>query len=423
MSFLKNRTVVGVICILLSLLICFGLTPLFNQAVSQRAEIVRVVQPIRAGDEITADMVQAVEVGGYNLPEDVIRQTETAVGRYATADLAVGDYIISSKLSDVPAADNAYLYDLDGTQQAISVSIKSFAEGLSGKLQSGDIVSVIAPDYQQLGQTVVPAELQYVEVISVTASSGYDANTGETPEDGEDRELPDTVTLLVYPEQAKVLAELEAEGTIHLSLVYRGDRENADQFLDAQVEVLNELYPSEPDPEEVPADPAAPSEVPETAEEGTPAYDSAVQNLEVIKARWDNALSEADEALSAAENRTDFSDEAAVMDAQAAIEAAESALISAQREFEDSKDEELYAAEKNIEAARRALKKAQENMSKSQTEAEIERVTYKAELSEKEKLRDTLKEIIDNGGHVMAPVSGTVFKLWKRVQKRKRMLK
>ena len=246
MSFLKNRTVVGVICILLSLLICFGLTPLFNQAVSQKAEIVRVVQPIRAGDEITEDMVHVVEVGGYNLPEDVIRQTETVVGKYAMADLAVGDYIISSKLSDVPAADNAYLYDLDGTQQAISVTIKSFAEGLSGKLQSGDIVSVIAPDYQQLGQTVVPAELQYVEVISVTASSGYDANTGETPEDGEDRELPDTVTLLVYPEQAKVLAELEAEGTIHLSLVYRGDRENAGKFLAAQNDILLELYPPEP---------------------------------------------------------------------------------------------------------------------------------------------------------------------------------
>lgn len=44
MSFLKNRTVVGVICILLSLLICFGLTPLFNQSVSQKAEIVRVIK-------------------------------------------------------------------------------------------------------------------------------------------------------------------------------------------------------------------------------------------------------------------------------------------------------------------------------------------------------------------------------------------
>lgn len=99
MSFLKNRTVVGVICILLSLLICFGLTPLFNQSVSQKAEIVRVVQPIQAGDEITESMVQTVEVGGYNLPEDVLRQKESAVGKYATADLAVGDYIIPSKLS------------------------------------------------------------------------------------------------------------------------------------------------------------------------------------------------------------------------------------------------------------------------------------------------------------------------------------
>ena len=253
MSFLKNRTVVGVICILLSLLICFGLTPLFNRAVSQKAEIIRVVQPIRAGDKITESMVQTVEVGGYNLPEDVLRQKESAVGKYATADLAVGDYIIPTKLSDAPAAENAYLYNLDGSQQAISVSIKSFAEGLSGKLQSGDIVSVIAPDYKQQGQTVVPAELQYVEVISVTASSGYDANTGEPAADEEDdKELPDTVTLLVSPEQAKVLAELEAEGTIHLSLVYRGDRENAGKFLAAQNDILLELYPPEPDPEEEP---------------------------------------------------------------------------------------------------------------------------------------------------------------------------
>ena len=272
MSFLKNRTVVGVICILLSLLICFGLTPLFNRAVSQTAEIIRVVQPIRAGDKITESMVQTVEVGGYNLPEDVLRQKESAVGKYATADLAVGDYIIPTKLSDAPAAENAYLYNLDGSQQAISVSIKSFAEGLSGKLQSGDIVSVIAPDYKQQGQTVVPAELQYVEVISVTASSGYDANTGEPAADEEDdKELPDTVTLLVSPEQAKVLAELEAEGTIHLSLVYRGDRENAGKFLAAQNDILLELYPPEPDPEEEPqknpaeTDPAAdPGETTET---------------------------------------------------------------------------------------------------------------------------------------------------------------
>ena len=54
------------------------------------------------------------------------------------------------------------------------MTIKSFASGLSGKLQSGDIVSVIAADYKKQGATVIPAELKYVEVISVTASSGYE---------------------------------------------------------------------------------------------------------------------------------------------------------------------------------------------------------------------------------------------------------
>lgn len=243
MKLFKSRTVLGVVCILFSLLICFGLTPLFNRSASQKAEIIRVVRPIQAGDKITDDMVQTTEVGEYNLPENVLRQKENVVGKYASADLAVGDYILPSKLSEVPAADNYYLYNLDGSQQAISITIKSFAAGLSGKLQSGDIISIVAHDYKQQGQTVIPSELKYVEVIGVTASSGYDTNTSEAPQESGEHELPSTVTLLVSPEQSKILAELEAEGACHLTLVYRGTKENAAKFLAAQAEALLELYP------------------------------------------------------------------------------------------------------------------------------------------------------------------------------------
>lgn len=207
MKIFRNRTVVGVLCILLALLICFGVTPLFSRSASEKAEIVRVTADIKEGDEITAEMVQTVEVGAYNLPSGIMTEKDEVIGKYATADLKVGDYILNSKLSYEPAAENAYLYNLDGTKQAISVTIKSFATGLSGKLESGDIVSVLVADYQGMGETVIPPELQYVEVISVTASSGYDANTGEAVED--EKELPSTVTLLVTTEQAKVLAGLE----------------------------------------------------------------------------------------------------------------------------------------------------------------------------------------------------------------------
>lgn len=245
MNFLKNRTVLGVFCIVISLLICFALTPLFNQSVSQKANVVRVVKNIPSGEQITKDMVQTVEVGGYNLPENVIHQKETVLGKYAEADLFPGDYILTEKLSDVPAAENAYLYHLNGDKQAISVSIKNFAQGLSGKLMSGDIVSIIAPDYKRQGATVIPPELTYVEVIGVTASTGFDTDIGEdTTKNNEDKELPATVTLLVSPEQAKILAELEADGKLHLSLIFRGTKENAARFTGLQDEVIAKLYPT-----------------------------------------------------------------------------------------------------------------------------------------------------------------------------------
>ncbi|MHB1420605.1 MAG: Flp pilus assembly protein CpaB [Bacillota bacterium] len=248
MSFLKNRTVLGVICIVLSLLICFALTPLFNQSVSQKTSIVRVVKDIKSGDQITKDMVQTVEVGGYNLPEDLMKQQDSVIGKYAASDLSPGDYILATKLTDVPAAENAYLYNLNGDKQAISVSIKNFAEGLSGKLVSGDIVSVIAPDYKKQGSTVIPPELTYVEVIGVTASTGYDTDTStadqSTDENQYEKQLPATVTLLVSPEQAKILAELEADGKLHLSLVYRGSKESAAKFIELQDKVIQTLYPT-----------------------------------------------------------------------------------------------------------------------------------------------------------------------------------
>lgn len=245
MKIFRNRTVIGVLCILLALIICFGVTPLFSRSASEKTEIVRVTMDIKEGDEITAEMVQTVEVGAYNLPQNLMTDKKEVIGKYATADLAAGDYILSGKLSAVPAAENAYLYNLDGTKQAISVTIKSFATGLSGKLESGDIVTVIVADYQGKGETAIPPELQYVEVISVTASSGYDANTGEVVDE---KELPSTVTLLVTTEQAKVLAELEQDSELHLALVYRGTPENAAKFIAAQDALIEELY-AEPEPE------------------------------------------------------------------------------------------------------------------------------------------------------------------------------
>jgi len=239
---LRNRTVLGIASIVLSLIICFGLTPLFNQAISEKVSVARVTENIQKGDLITSKMIETVEIGGYNLPDTVLRQEENIVGKYALTELHAGDYVLNSKISSNPLVNYEYLTDFDGSDRAISVSIKSFAAGLSGKLEPGDIVTIMASDFGDMRETVSPMELQYVEVLAVTAGTGLDKDEYEMDQEAieKDKELPATLTLKVNDKQTKLLAEMEAKGKIHVVFVYRGTNENADKFLYEQELILTE---------------------------------------------------------------------------------------------------------------------------------------------------------------------------------------
>lgn len=286
MKFLKNRTVLGVVCIALALVICFAVTPLFNASKSSTMKIVRVKSDLKIGQEITSKDIEVVEVGAYNMPSEVAQKSEDVVGKYASAEMIKGEYVLAAKISDTPASENAYLYNLTGEKRAISITIPSFAGGLSGKLISGDIVSVIAVDYKEKGETVVPEELQYVEVIAVTDKKGNDDETVTVKPDGEEEtELPETVTLLVTPAQANILAELEAEGEIHVALVYRGTAENAQKFISAQEKYLTELAAENEKENENTGKPKVPqnSSESEIAEDNTSEDHSGENNSEIDK--------------------------------------------------------------------------------------------------------------------------------------------
>lgn len=240
----KNRTILGIACIVLSLIICFGLTPLFNEAIGAKVKVIKVSEEILKGELITSKMIKTIEVGGYNMSDAVLKNQEAVIGKYAKANLDKGDYILNTKLSDSPLTKYEYLNDFNGSDRAISVSIKSFAAGLSGKLETGDIVSIMVSDYGELKETISPEELLYVEALAVTAATGLDTeeyqnSNGESIV--EDKELPSTITLKVSPEQAKLLAELEVEGKIHIVFVFRGSKENSQKFLDEQANLILEI--------------------------------------------------------------------------------------------------------------------------------------------------------------------------------------
>ena len=63
MNFIRNRTVTGVICILLPLAICFCVTPMFTRGASGKTTVLRVSAPIAGGNRSNKDVVESEAAG------------------------------------------------------------------------------------------------------------------------------------------------------------------------------------------------------------------------------------------------------------------------------------------------------------------------------------------------------------------------
>lgn len=231
---ISNRTIIGILCIVLALGITFGVAPLVNRFSDLKTDVVRMAKTVERGHQITAEDIEIVRVGSYNLPDNAIRDGNAVVGKFAVSDLYANDYLFAEKITTESTSATDILNALDGTKVAISVAIGSFAAGLSNKLENGDIVSVIIYD-KDTYTSYTPAELKYVRVITTTTDEGVDKD-GET-----NGAKASTVTVLVTAEQAELLAQYNSVTSLHFTLVYRGDKAKADAFITAQDTYLASL--------------------------------------------------------------------------------------------------------------------------------------------------------------------------------------
>lgn len=228
---MKNRTAIGIVCIILAVAITFVVSPMVNKVSDKKTETVRFTTNVTHGTKIKETDVEVVKISNSALPDKVVKNKTAVVGKYATADLFKGDFATENKVTDNANTASDVMASLKGNKVAMSITINSFAGGLSGKLQNGDIVSVCVTDKDN--ETEIPAELKYVKVITTTTSGGIDENDVVDNEDGS-FDLPTTITVLVSVEQARILANYEKNAAMHIVLVYRGDDVSAEKFLKAQ---------------------------------------------------------------------------------------------------------------------------------------------------------------------------------------------
>lgn len=235
---LNNRFIFGILSLVLAAVIAFVALPTIARQTNGKTEIVRITQPVLKGEKITSDNAEVVEVGGYNLPSNVAHSMEDVEGLYVTADLAAGDYILTSKVSTVPVSSDVALNDIPSGKVAISLTVKTLASGLSDKLQPGDIIRI----YHFLETAEEVPELRFVKVLSVTDSDGINVDNTKDPTEDEEPQQSATITVLASPEQARIITEMENDGVAHVALISRNNDQLAEELLAEQDKTLQEIY-------------------------------------------------------------------------------------------------------------------------------------------------------------------------------------
>lgn len=240
---MNNRFIYGIISIILAVVIAFIAIPAITSKTSSTYEIVRMKTFVGRGTAITAENVELIEVGEYNMPGNVARTLEDVVGTYAATDLYPGDYILPEKVSSIPLSSDITLNSIPDGKVAISITTQTLATALSDKLQSGDIIRLYHYDDENVLEPVTDIpELRFLKVLSVTDADGLDIDYTTPPAEDEEKQQTATITVLASPEQAMLLTRYENEGVLHVALISRGNETLANDLLERQNEILTTLY-------------------------------------------------------------------------------------------------------------------------------------------------------------------------------------
>ncbi|MDO8612322.1 MAG: Flp pilus assembly protein CpaB [Dehalococcoidia bacterium] len=214
-----------------------------GSAVITTSAVVVAESDIAAGTEITADMVKVIEVPNSLLVRDAFTSTQLVVGEAARYPIAAGEQVTRARVGPNTEGDGL-AFVVPAGMRAIAVSVDEIT-GVGGLILPGDRADVIAVISDQAGANNpdrVVTVLQDVEVLAVAQSAqepvpaaadnnaatqaetdGASTTSGQLPEDAEPQPSARTVTLALTPEQVQLLALVQEEGSIYLSLRRFGD--------------------------------------------------------------------------------------------------------------------------------------------------------------------------------------------------------
>ena len=213
-------------------------------AAADTAKVVVASRDIPACTDLKSDMLKTIDVPVDSVLADSYSSTSAIVGKTTRYPLAENEQVTALKIGVTEDnKDQGLSSVLPAGMRAFSITV-SEESGVGGLILPGDLVDVIAILQADLvGVDKAVTLIQNIEVLAVaqaaqepippaadTTPDGRAATPvasgtlGERPEDVKPNPSARTVTLAVTQDQAQLLALVQAQGDLALSLRSFGDR-------------------------------------------------------------------------------------------------------------------------------------------------------------------------------------------------------
>lgn len=184
------------------------------------SQIVIANNTIPANVKVTADMVTLKSIPTESIHAEAITSVDKIIGGVLKVEIVKGEQILSSRVV-IDAKQATLAYRVPENMRAISMPT-SEVSGVAGFINVGDKIDIsVTYDKKDINLVATTyTQLQNVEVAAV-------GNAKLSVEDSQ-KALPASITVLVKPEQAEVIAYAISNGTLIFTLRNPADQEKVD---------------------------------------------------------------------------------------------------------------------------------------------------------------------------------------------------
>ena len=211
---MKNKRRVWIITVFLALFTT-GLIYVYLNQVSAASEenkvktetVVVAVTSIPGHIKVTADMLETKEIAEDAVHPDALTSIDAVVGGTTTTDLMAGEQILSERIV-TDTGDAPLAYRVPENMRAITVPTTE-VDTIGGYVLPGDKIDILA-SYTSAEDVSVVEKIQNIEILE----KGPYAVGAEGQQTG----VPTSITILVTPAQADVIANTSLNGSLYFTL-------------------------------------------------------------------------------------------------------------------------------------------------------------------------------------------------------------